>query len=55
MFSACVVTHDVSKRQALSEYDIDLFDSYVATRELGLSFLPPPFDNLSSAGVKGGW
>ncbi len=54
MFSDCAVTRAMSKHQALSEDDIDLSDSFVATGELGLSVVPPLSDNLSSAGAEGG-
>ena len=40
----------MSKPQALSENDIDLSDSFVATGELGLSVVPLPSGNVSSAG-----
>lgn len=43
-----------SKRQALSEDAINCIDSFIATGELGLSVVPPPSENLSSAGEEGG-
>ncbi len=39
----------------MSEDGIDLSDSFVAAKELGSPVVPPPFDSLSSAWVKGGW